>query len=45
MMKRRAMRKGMLRAPTPVRICLSEEAAQATVEMVVVVRRSCWCLR
>lgn len=37
MMKKRAMRKGMLVAPAPVRIGLSEEAAQATVEMVVVV--------
>lgn len=37
MMRKRAMRKGMLRAVTPVRIGLLEEAAQATVEMVVVV--------
>ena len=36
-MRKRAMRKGMLRAVTPVRIGLLEEAAQATVEMVVVV--------
>ena len=37
MMRKKAMRKGMPRAVTPVRIDLLEEAAQATVEMVVVV--------